>query len=96
MLAGSIWVGGIPESLVAVDMTASTDLESSPLAKLFCSFGTIVSLTTRQKPGLNKSWAFITYEKPAFASAALDVKLKHGSVLLQVEVGFFLFFCDFQ
>ena len=73
-----------------VDMTASTDgtvLESSPLAKLFSRFGTIVSLTTRQKPGLNRSWAFITYELPGSAQEALKVEheLKHGSVQLQVE-----------
>ena len=73
-----------------VDMTASTDgtvLESSPLAKLFSRFGTIVSLTTRQKPGLNRSWGFITYELPGSAQEALKAEheLKHGSVQLQVE-----------
>ena len=83
-------VGGIPESLIVKDMTASTDdldLESSPLAKLFSGFGTIISLTTRQKPGLNRSWAFITFEKAASAEEALKpgCVVKHGSIQLHVE-----------
>lgn len=71
-------------------MTASsdeTDIESSPLAKLFARFGTIISLTARQKPGLNRSWAFITFATSSSVEQALkpDHAVKHGSVQLQVE-----------
>ena len=73
-----------------MDMTASEDEidpESSPLAKLFVGFGTIVSLTTRQKPGLNRSWAFITFENVASVEKALKPAkpVKHGSVQLQIK-----------
>ena len=83
-------MGGIPESLIVKDMTASsdeTDIESSPLAKLFARFGTIISLTARQKPGLNRSWAFITFATSSSVEQALkpDHAVKHGSVQLQVE-----------
>lgn len=82
-------VGGIPESLIVMDMTASEDeidIESSPLAKLFAGFGAIVSLTTRQKPGLNRSWAFITFENAASVEKALKAKpVKHGSVQLEIK-----------
>lgn len=71
-------------------MTASTDeidIESSPLAKLFAEFGTIISLTARQKPGLNRSWAFITFATAVSVEQALKPghAVKHGSVQLQVE-----------
>lgn len=82
-------MGGIPESLIVKDMTASADeadLTSSPLAKLFAEFGTIISLTTRQKPGLNRSWAFITFDNATSVREALEPgrTVKHGSIELQI------------
>jgi hypothetical protein len=66
----SIWVGGIPEALVCTTLTASVDYEDSALAAMFARFGSIVSLTTRPKSGLNKSWALVTYREASSVACA--------------------------
>ena len=80
----TVWVGGLPESLLTIDMTASSDTGEAPIAAIFKQFGAIVSLTTRQKPELNKSWAFVTFADSASAEAALGATVQHGAVTLQV------------
>lgn len=80
----TVWVGGIPESLLTINMTESSDTVDEPIASIFKKFGTVVSLTTRQKPGINKSWAFVTFADSSSADLALAEPVTHGSVVLHV------------
>lgn len=77
----TVWVGGIPESLLTIDMTVSADTVDEPIASIFKQFGAVVSLTTRQKPGINKSWAFVTFADSSSADLALATPVTHGSVV---------------
>ena len=77
----TVWVGGIPESLLTVDMTGSADTVDEPIASIFKQFGAVVSLTTRQKPGINKSWAFVTFADSSSADLSLATPVTHGSVV---------------
>jgi hypothetical protein len=82
----TVWVGCIPEALLSIDMTASSETGDAPIASVFGQFGAVVSLTTRQKPGLNKSWAFVTFAESSSADLALATPVAHGSVTLQVTI----------
>jgi RNA recognition motif-containing protein len=60
----TIWVGGIPAELAA-------DATNATLTKMFTKFGELAAISTRQKPGERRSWAFITFADRAAAQAAL-------------------------
>jgi hypothetical protein len=56
----TLWVGGIPE-----EMVSGTDSEAEAAIREICErFGTILATTVRRKPGLNKSWALLTFSDP--------------------------------
>lgn len=61
----TIWVGGLPESLLATGADAAVQ-------ELCSRFGNIVTCTVRIKPGENKSWALVTYADPASAELAVQ------------------------
>ena len=54
-VAATIWVGSIP-AFVFANAVASPEEQ---LFGLFSRFGTIVSITVREKPGTDKSWALV-------------------------------------
>eukprot|EP01052_Picozoa_sp_SAG31_P004542 SAG31_NODE_189_length_20842_cov_12.518151_10_plen_497_part_00 len=92
----TIWVGNVPETVVTSDMTGSNDFtgDSKRMADIFGVFGTIVSITTRHKPGLNKCWALITFKSPSSAAAAIaettttPVCIADGTDTVDVQVRF--------
>ncbi len=88
-----IWVGGIPEELVAGSGVGSAEAaepvilpRDSKLARCFGRFGEVVAVTLRRKPGPCKSWALITFEKPEHARAALGSDTQYGSPPITLNV----------
>lgn len=65
---GVLWVGEIPDHLVANGRDASDHLRA-----LFSSFGEIVSITVRTKPGTRKSWAMLSFTTEEAAVKAIEV-----------------------
>ena len=74
----TIWVGGIPAHMAA-------DATSATLTSMFEKFGELAAISTRQKPGELKSWAFVTYTERSAAQAALAAAVTCGGVTLQVR-----------
>jgi hypothetical protein len=72
----TVWVGGIPAQLVAEPSCAV-------LRRMFGAFGQIAAVTPRQKPGENKSWAFVTFAKEEVGAAlSLPMHRSHAPVSL--------------
>lgn len=93
LCACRIWVGGIPEELVAgsgVAETVAAEPVTLPrdckLARCFEHFGEVVAVTLRRKPGPCKSWALITFENPEQAGAALRSDTRYGSPPITLKV----------
>eukprot|EP01043_Picozoa_sp_COSAG02_P050055 COSAG02_NODE_5097_length_4633_cov_3.366343_1_plen_1011_part_00 len=86
-----IWVGGIPEELVAESgVVAAAEPVTLPrdckLARQFERFGEVVAVTLRRKPGPCKSWALITFENPEQSGAALRSDIQYGSPPITLKV----------
>ncbi len=60
----TVWVGGIPAHIAA-------DATNAELTSMFDKFGELAAVSTRQKPGELRSWAFVTYTEQRGAQAAL-------------------------
>ena len=59
----TVWVGGIPSNIVQGSSDAVLDINANKHVKsLMSTFGPVVSSTVRVKPGVNKSWALVTFE----------------------------------
>lgn len=65
--AGTVWVGGLPAALL--DTSSAT--QSATLSGLCHQFGAIATVTVREKPGENKSWALVTYVDEQSATDAV-------------------------
>ena len=57
----TMWVGGIPASCAHPDA----------LQEVFREYGHVVAVKVRPKPGVNKSWAFVTLDSTANATKAM-------------------------
>lgn len=60
----TLWVGGIPSDMAG-------DVTNAALSTAFERFGALAGISTRQKPGKLKSWAFVTFTEQSAADAAL-------------------------
>ena len=49
------------------------------LTQLFAQYGPIIGVTTRRKPGANKSWALITFASAIAAEACLAGSVTYES-----------------
>eukprot|EP01052_Picozoa_sp_SAG31_P002056 SAG31_NODE_69_length_28130_cov_15.318219_9_plen_1022_part_00 len=68
-----VWVGGIPAQLLGSgssdgaefvfdeDGESSAQVDTSALASRLAEFGRVTSMTVRAKPGVCRSWAFVTF-----------------------------------
>ena len=79
----TIWVGGIPESILG-------EAPEAGVTELFGRLGDIVTVTVRQKPGENKSWALVTYADPQSAelsvTAGMYVPVEGSETPLELRV----------
>lgn len=72
----TVWVGGIPGNIVGSAESAFLNINANKNVKsLMTTFGPVTNSTVRVKPGVNKSWALVTFEdrsaqrpRPPFAS----------------------------
>ena len=67
----TVWVGGIPSNIVGSAEAAILNINANKNVKsLMTTFGPVVSSTVRVKPGVNKSWALVTFENQCDTTAA--------------------------
>lgn len=60
----TIWVGGLPESILG-------ETPEAAVSEMCGRLGEIVTVTVRRKEGENKSWALVTYADPQSAELAV-------------------------
>ena len=59
----TVWVGGIPGNIVGNAESAILNINANKNVKsLMTTFGPVTHSTVRGKPGVNKSWALVTFE----------------------------------
>ena len=63
--AHTLWVGNIPSALIK---EGSTEAE---LQRIFSVYGTVIGQSVREKGGLDKSWAFVTFNDEVSVQRAL-------------------------
>eukprot|EP01052_Picozoa_sp_SAG31_P015287 SAG31_NODE_979_length_10600_cov_13.736025_2_plen_91_part_00 len=64
-MTDTVWAGGIPLNLVGGEAALKSVLNldaNTSVTSLFEQFGEVRHSTVRVKPGLNKSWALVTFK----------------------------------